>query len=83
MLGMNDPCAPGYMPSSGEFNLMYQWNPYSHLWDNISWGQMRSKGLVKWEQVLQEVRHLASRPKGLTRTALHMTSTDQLARVRA
>lgn len=63
---MNDPCAPGYVPSTGDFTLMYQWNPYSHLWDNISWGQMRSKDLVKWEQVCDEVSAVSASPDSST-----------------
>lgn len=46
--GMNDPCAPGYDPQTG-YHLMYQWNPHSHLWGNISWGAATSQDLVQWE----------------------------------
>lgn len=52
---MNDPCAPGYLTESGEFQLMYQWNPHSVDWDNISWGRVRSKDLVRWEYCEDQV----------------------------
>ena len=54
-VGMNDPCAPGYDASTGLFHLMYQWNPYSHLWDNISWGAATSSDLVSWTYNSSEV----------------------------
>jgi len=53
--GMNDPCAPGYDASTGLFHLMYQWNPYSHLWDNISWGAATSSDLVSWTYSFSQV----------------------------
>lgn len=52
---MNDPCAPGYDASTGLFHLMYQWNPYSHLWDHISWGAATSSDLVSWTYSSSEV----------------------------
>ena len=52
--GMNDPCAPGCLPSGG-FTLMYQWNPYSYKWDNISWGQVVSEDMVKWTYTSEKV----------------------------
>jgi sucrose-6-phosphate hydrolase SacC (GH32 family) len=54
IVGMNDPCAPGCLPSGG-FTLMYQWNPHSHQWANISWGQVDSDDMVKWRYVKDEV----------------------------
>jgi len=67
--GMNDPCAPGYDASTGLFHLMYQWNPYSHLWDNISWGAATSSDLVSWTYNSSEVSvpvHLKCSPKQLS-----------------
>ena len=54
---MNDPCAPGYDASTGLFHLMYQWNPHSHLWDNISWGAATSSDLVTWTYKSTEVSY--------------------------
>lgn len=52
---MNDPCAPGYDPKTGLYHLFYQWNPYSHKWDNICWGQATSRDLIHWEHISDEV----------------------------
>ncbi|KEY67026.1 hypothetical protein S7711_04708 [Stachybotrys chartarum IBT 7711] len=46
---MNDPCGPGYDPSTKTYHLFYQWNPKSCEWGNISWGHATSKDMVKWE----------------------------------
>jgi beta-fructofuranosidase len=49
IIGLNDPCAPGYDPRTGLFHLFYQWNPHSHAWDKISWGHATSKDLLHWD----------------------------------
>lgn len=59
---MNDPCAPGYDKETGLYHLFYQWNPDSHEWDHISWGQARSRDLVHWEHVSDRVSGLLATP---------------------
>src|SRR5271163_3457805 len=44
---MNDPCAPGYDPSTGLYHLSFQWNPRRNkygkiVWGNIAWGHATS-----------------------------------------
>ncbi|EXJ69528.1 uncharacterized protein A1O5_07564 [Cladophialophora psammophila CBS 110553] len=50
---MNDPCAPGYDPSTGLYHLFFQWNPRrndsgSIIWGSICWGHAISKDMVYW-----------------------------------
>lgn len=46
---MNDPCAPGYIPSTGLYHVGFQWNPKSAEWADIVWGKAFSRDLVTWE----------------------------------
>lgn len=46
---LNDPCGPGYDPSTGKYHLAFQWNPKDNDWGNISWGRATSHDLVSWE----------------------------------
>ncbi|KAL3498640.1 hypothetical protein ACH5RR_041372 [Cinchona calisaya] len=43
---MNDPNGPMYY--KGIYHLFYQYNPYSAIWGNISWGHSISYNLVDW-----------------------------------
>ncbi|KAL2821459.1 glycosyl hydrolase [Aspergillus cavernicola] len=45
---LNDPCGPGYDPSTRTFHVAYQWNPKGNDWGNISWGRATSSDLVSW-----------------------------------
>lgn len=46
---MNDPCAPGYIPSRGLYHVGFQWNPKGAEWADIVWGKAFSRDLVTWE----------------------------------
>lgn len=46
---LNDPCAPGYNPSTGKYHVGFQWNPFGWNWGNISWGAATSDDLVNWK----------------------------------
>ncbi|KAI9375888.1 glycosyl hydrolase [Aspergillus egyptiacus] len=46
---LNDPCGPGYDPSTGKYHVAYQWNPKDNDWGNISWGRATSSDLVSWD----------------------------------
>src|SRR2546423_12483042 len=50
---MNDPCAPGFDPSTGLYHLFFQWNPRRNIygkiaWGTIAWGHATSKDLIHW-----------------------------------
>lgn len=45
---MNDPCAPGYDPSTGLYYVSFQWNPNGPDWGDISWGTATSRDLIAW-----------------------------------
>lgn len=50
---MNDPCGPGYDPSTGLYHVFFQWNPRrsvsgSVVWDSIRWGHATSRDNVNW-----------------------------------
>lgn len=50
---MNDPCAPGYDPTTGLYHLFFQWNPKRNesgaiAWSSICWGHAYSKDMVNW-----------------------------------
>lgn len=47
---LNDPCGPGYDPSTGLYHLAFQWNPYGNDWGNTSWGHAMSTDLVSWKK---------------------------------
>ena len=56
---MNDPCGPGYDPSTGLYHISFQWNPRRNkhgnvAWGNTAWGSATSKDLLSW--------HLSSVP---------------------
>ncbi|OJJ04855.1 hypothetical protein ASPVEDRAFT_44399 [Aspergillus versicolor CBS 583.65] len=46
---LNDPCGPGYDPSTGKYHLAFQWNPKDNDWGDISWGRATSHDLISWE----------------------------------
>lgn len=46
---MNDPCAPGYDPSTGLYYVSFQWNPSGPDWGDISWGTATSHDLISWK----------------------------------
>lgn len=46
---VNDPCAPGYNPSTGRYHVGFQWNPNGTEWGDIVWGKAFSTDLVTWE----------------------------------
>lgn len=45
---MNDPCAPGYDPSTKSYHVAFQWNPKGNDWGDIAWGRAISSDLVSW-----------------------------------
>lgn len=63
---INDPCAPGYDPSTGTYHLFYQClsisqsfrdatdtiigNPKSCDWGQICWGHFTSKDGIRWKE---------------------------------
>ncbi|OKL56026.1 hypothetical protein UA08_08605 [Talaromyces atroroseus] len=50
---LNDPCGPGYDPSTGKYHLSFQWNPNGNDWGNIAWGHSASFDLISWETSLE------------------------------
>ncbi|KAL3450779.1 glycosyl hydrolase [Aspergillus insuetus] len=46
---LNDPCGPGYEPSTKKYHVAYQWNPKGNDWGDIAWGRATSSDLVSWE----------------------------------
>lgn len=46
---MNDPCAPGFSPSTGTYHVGFQWNAKGAEWGDIVWGNAFSKDLVTWD----------------------------------
>jgi beta-fructofuranosidase len=46
---MNDPCAPGYIPSTNKYHVGFQWNPNGAEWGDIVWGKAFSSDLVTWD----------------------------------
>ncbi|KAE8383258.1 glycosyl hydrolase [Aspergillus bertholletiae] len=46
---MNDPCAPGYDPSTGLYYVSFQWNPNGPDWGDIAWGTATSHDLISWK----------------------------------
>ncbi|KAI3401841.1 hypothetical protein diail_8219 [Diaporthe ilicicola] len=46
---MNDPCAPGYVPSTNTYHVGFQWNPNGAEWGDIVWGKAFSSDLVSWD----------------------------------
>lgn len=46
---LNDPCGLGYDPTTGLYNLFFQWNPCGNDWGNMSWGHASSRDLVSWK----------------------------------
>ncbi|KAL1627129.1 putative beta-Fructufuranosidase [Neofusicoccum ribis] len=45
---MNDPCAPGYDPTTRQYHVGFQWNPNGAEWGDIVWGNSTSSDLVSW-----------------------------------
>ena len=45
---MNDPCAPGYDPSTNAYHVAFQWNPKGNDWGDIAWGHAISSDMVSW-----------------------------------
>ncbi|OJD34046.1 glycoside hydrolase family 32 protein [Diplodia corticola] len=46
---MNDPCAPGYDPTTRQYHVGFQWNPDGAEWGDIVWGNSTSRDLVSWK----------------------------------
>lgn len=46
---MNDPCAPGYDPTTRQYHVGFQWNPNGAEWGDIVWGNSTSSDLVSWK----------------------------------
>src|SRR5215471_19015771 len=46
---LNDPCAPGYDPSTRLYHLAFQWNPNGNDWGCISLGHSTSPDLLSWQ----------------------------------
>lgn len=46
---MNDPCAPGYDPTTRQYHVGFQWNPNGAEWGDIVWGNSTSRDLVSWK----------------------------------
>lgn len=46
---LNDPCGPGYDPSTGKYHLAFQWNPNGNDWGDIAWGHATSYDMVSWD----------------------------------
>ncbi|CAI7671230.1 unnamed protein product [Penicillium manginii] len=46
---MNDPCAPGYDPSTGLYHVSFQWNPNGPDWGDIAWGTATSSDMISWD----------------------------------
>lgn len=45
---MNDPCAPGYDPSTKCYHVAFQWNPKGNDWGDIAWGHAISSDMLSW-----------------------------------
>jgi len=43
---MNEPHAPFY--HKGMYHIFYQANPHAPVWDNICWGHLVSRDMMKW-----------------------------------
>lgn len=46
---LNDPCAPGFIPSTGRYHVGFQWNPKGAEWGDVVWGKAFSSDLVSWD----------------------------------
>lgn len=46
---INDPCAPGYDPSTGLYHVSFQWNPNGPDWGDIAWGTATSPDMISWK----------------------------------
>ena len=51
---MNDPCGPGFDPTTGLYHISFQWNPRRNrhgnvAWGNVAWGSATSKDLLAWK----------------------------------
>lgn len=43
---MNEPHAPFYY--NGKYHIFYQANPHAPVWDNLCWGHLVSKDMIRW-----------------------------------
>ncbi|UZJ57385.1 hypothetical protein CBS101457_006705 [Exobasidium rhododendri] len=59
---MNDPCGPCFDPQTGDFHLLYQYNPKGATWGNMSWQHATSKNLVHWKHISDEPSLVPSLP---------------------
>lgn len=46
---MNEPHAPFYY--GGNYHIFYQANPHAPVWDNLCWGHLVSRDMVRWKDV--------------------------------
>ncbi|KAF2135981.1 glycoside hydrolase family 32 protein [Aplosporella prunicola CBS 121167] len=46
---LNDPCAPGYDPTTDTYHLAFQWNPNGAQWADMAWGKSTSTDVVSWK----------------------------------
>lgn len=46
---MNEPHAPIYF--NGYYHIFYQANPHAPIWNNIKWGHMISKDMIRWKEL--------------------------------
>lgn len=45
---MNDPCGPGYDPTTKLYHVSFQHNPHGNDWGNMSWLSATSPDMVNW-----------------------------------
>ncbi|KAL2208566.1 glycosyl hydrolase family protein [Sarocladium strictum] len=75
---LNDPCGPGYDPSTGLYHIFFQWNPHGNVWGNMSWGHATSRDLVSWDTNIKPAIEPSAEYdyKGVFTGCLHATDID-------